>query len=289
MKLTSVEITLPTSSQKCVLSFKHSTASNPYNVKEVLGLDADEIVNQRYLGFNKSQLSEVYLLKRDIIFLIELNPRFSLNETFSDLRDALYKMIWSSREGLAKVLFKNNDESVAAISGTITKFETAQFSESQGVKLTFRCAEPLLKAVNQIDVDVSHFTSLNLDITDHRSTAPHGFKFQLKMLKNSDNILLGSPGQGGVEDSLALLIAGTSIDGFQINDMIYGSSEYGNKYLYLMRGIEKIPLIDMIQFNSSWPLMRPGLNTFFLKNPDDEVKIISKWMDLTYFPTYWGV
>ncbi len=44
MRVTSVELHPANSSDICVLSFRDPTHANPYNVKEIIGLDADEIV-----------------------------------------------------------------------------------------------------------------------------------------------------------------------------------------------------------------------------------------------------
>lgn len=286
MKLSSIELHPANSSDACVMSFKDPSGLNPYNVKEILGLDAEEILNERYMGFNDIQLSEVYLLRREPVILVQLNPNFRLGQTYSSLRDALYRMIWTSRRELVQLLFKDGVDSIAAVNGVISKFETTQFSDTQTVKITIKCEEPLLKAVANVSALIPASNPLNLSVNDTKSTAPHGFAFQLEILKDTPSLLVGSPGVG---TNYGMLINPSLLGGFQVGDVLHGSSEHGNKYLYVVRGGIQISLLDAVEFNSSWPVIFPGANTLFAKNPNDLLKIVAKWVSITYYPTYWGV
>ncbi len=99
----SVELHPANSSDVCVLSFRDPTHANPYNVKEIIGLDADEIVPRFYGGSGNSKFYNLLLEKREIVIRVELNPKFGEFETFSDLRDKLYRLIASSRTGIIQI------------------------------------------------------------------------------------------------------------------------------------------------------------------------------------------
>lgn len=154
MKLTSIEIHPTGSSEIAVLSFRDPGSVNPYNVKGITGLDAEAIVPKHYKGSGSSNFYHMSLENREIAFRIGLNPRFSEYDTYSDLRDALYKMIASSRTGKLQLQFKNGIEVVAAISGSISKFETPLFDKTPEVQITITCDEPMLKALDPVVIEL---------------------------------------------------------------------------------------------------------------------------------------
>lgn len=156
MKLTSVEIHPENSSNILVLSFRDPRRNNPYNVKTIIGLDADQIVPRFYgvSGNSTSKFYELSLENREIIVSVELNPNFTDSESYSDLRDELYKMISSSRTGKVQLQFKNGVEVLAAISGFVSKLESPHFERTQTVQITIKCDEPMLKAVTPVVVAV---------------------------------------------------------------------------------------------------------------------------------------
>jgi hypothetical protein len=151
MKLTNITILPDGSSLGCDLSFRDPGRANPFNIKGVFGLDADQIVPRYYgssgrtsegsegSGSSVQNYYNLMLVKRDIVFRIELNPQFSNNESYSDLRDRLMKMIASSRTGAVTIQFKNENEIVAMTKGFIVKFEAATSTNSPEVQLSIVC------------------------------------------------------------------------------------------------------------------------------------------------------
>src|SRR5690349_10437174 len=119
MKLTSIEIHPENSSDVAILSFRDPNTINPYNVKGITGLDADEIVPRSYGGSGSFKFYNLSLLNREIVFKVGLNPRFSDHKSYSDLRDNLYRMISSSRTGKIQIQFKRGTDVIAVISGFV--------------------------------------------------------------------------------------------------------------------------------------------------------------------------
>ncbi len=232
MRVTSVELHPANSSDVCVLSFRDPRRQNPYNVKAIDGLDADEIVPRYYGGLGSSKLYNLLIEKRDVVIRVELNPRFGQYETYSDLRDALYKMIASSRTGRIQLQFKNGIEVVAAISGFISKFEAPNFEKTQEIRLTVKCDEPMLKALTPIVVDVAGLDPVLTVIQDATSTAPHGFKFEVAFTAFSASFNIKDPNDSNW--AFEIVPAG----GFVPNDILLFGSESNNKYLYYLRETE---------------------------------------------------
>jgi hypothetical protein len=278
MKLTSVELHPDGSPAFCALSFRDPSRLNPYNVKGMSGLDADDIVPSFYGVPGTTAFYNMMLAKRTVVAKVELNPRYNLGEDPSFLRDELYKMIASSRTGLVHIHFKNDDELIATISGFITKLEAAHFQSTPEVLITIACTEPMLKAPNEVSLDVVTLDPSLTTIIDDVSTAPHGFKFQVTFTGDLASFVISDPGDADWEFEIIPL------NGFDTGDELYYSSEYNNKYLYIVRGGSIIHLADVITMGSHWPVMFPGENNLSIENGTS-----IDWESISYFPTFWGV
>lgn len=279
MKLTSVEFLPANSDLNCVLSFRDPGRGNPYNVKTIVGLDADDIT-PRFYGPGNAPFYDLSIEKRVLVARIVLNPRPGLNESYSSLRDNLYKIISSSRTGLVQILFKNGTDIIASVSGFVTKMEAAHFEKEQQVQISFSCPDPMLRAPVPVSIPIGGLNPALLQLTDDLSTAPHGFAFALHMVNNLADLAISL--SGDTSWSFNVIPAG----GFLYDDMLYFSSEYNNKYLYIIRPgvVDPIYLADKIVAGSVWPVMFPGENPFVFTHPTDVV-----FQSITYYPTYWGV
>lgn len=282
MKLTSVEIHPAHSSDVAVLSFRNPSSINPYNIKSILGLDADAIIPKHYGPFGSSKFYNLSLMNREVVLKIGLNPNFSLSKSYSDLRADLYRMISSSRTGNISLYFKNGDEIVAAISGFVSKFEAPLFEKVQEVQITITCSEPMLKSLTAFVQEAGSFASDILTVDDTQSTAPHGFTAAINITANIPSLSISDPD----DDSWIFAIVppgGTLLSG----DIINFSSVYNDKYLYIIRHgtfTTYLQLADSIAYGSVWPIIFPGENTLILTSSPSV-----KWISLSHYPTYWGV
>ena len=257
MKLTSIEIHPDNSSNIIQLSFRDPKSINPYTVKNVTGLDGDT------------------LNARTIAMQVGLNPSFL---SYSTLRDNLYKTIASSRTGLVELRFLNGTTIVAAISGFVSKLESPQFAKSQEVTLTVTCPDPLIRAKDRKPESVLGAGLGALNIVDDDSTAPHGFIFQLQFLANESSLTINSPADPSWQ--FQIIPSG----GFISSDVLFFSSEVGNKFLYVVRGSSTIQMADAITPGSEWPSMFPGRNIFGFTNPGS-----LQMTSFQHYLTYWGV
>lgn len=275
MKITSIEAHPAGSSEIMVMSFKDVSRENPYIIKTIIGLDPDEI-EALYSGVE--DFYDLFLVKREPVFRVELNPNFSENQTYSDLRDTFYRMIQSSRTGKIQFQFKNEDEVVAVLNGSVSRVEAPQFQKDQPLQFTVKCDEPLLKAPSATVIDISGLDPTSTDILDDKSTARHGFKFQVEVLSNIPDFIIENPDDESWSFEIDLL------GGFLTDDVIHFSSEYNNKYLYVVRDGDPFHLGHAIRPGSAWPLIFPKDNFFSMAHPDSLA-----WLAISHYYTYWGV
>jgi hypothetical protein len=281
MKVTSIDIVPANSTNAITLSFRDPTSQNPYIAKEILGLDADEII-AKYYGSDSAdnKYYDLSPVKRDIIVKVSLNPDFAVGKSYSDLRDDLYRLIASSRTGAITLKFKNGTTEKASVSGFVTKFEAPNFTKTPEVQITVSCRDAMLKAVDEVNVALSVLDTPFKTVTDSESTAPHGFRFGV--------IMQGTVVDFSVQDSeipnwaFEVNLTGSSLTEFVVGDELHFSSEVNNRYLYLVRGFDIIHLVDKIIPTSIWPVMFPGDNPFILSE-------LARWDYITHYPTYWGV
>lgn len=280
MKVTSIQFisSTPDSTDTIEFSFRDPRRLQPYNVRAMVGLDADEIVPKFYLGSNNSKFYEMSLPKKEIVVRIELNPNPATGESYSDLRDALYKKIAAWRSGTVMFVFKNGNTNVAFIQGHVTKFEAAHFSETPEVQITVLCRYPYLLAYDRTNLDVSGLNEASTVIIDNESTAPHGMAFKLNVLATRSQFKIFEP------TNLDWSLTAVPFGGFLAGDEIYLSSEAENKYFYMVRAGITYPLASVISAGSVFPMIFPGENTYAIENPTS-----FSWAEISYYRTYWGV
>ena len=256
------------------------TRSGRFLVKDITGLDADEIIS-RYYGTGvagSGKYFDLSVVKRDISLRFQVNPNFREGESYSSLRDEIYKVVSASRLGLAKLEFSNEDGVIGSFDGFVTRIEAPQFDKTQEIIITFRAKNPMLQSPS-VPIDLTPWT-INLPvIVDNDSTAPHGFKFALKIVYARPKFKM--------TDAVGSYFEVQPSGGFLVNDILYFSSEAGDRYLYIQRGLTTIYLIDKVSFGSNWPLIFPGSNGYTLDawaGPID-----GQWLSMSHKKTYWGI
>lgn len=279
MRITSVELRPEGSTDVIDLSFRDPRSLNPYQVKSIAPLDADEITPQFY-GTSGDATKKYYnmaLKQREPVILIGLHPRFGAEEdnSYSDLRDRLFRIIASSRTGNVKIVFKDGADSIAMILGTVSKMESSLFTESPEVQITFLCKDPMIKGLTRTQLMPQQKTTANLFLNNTQSTAPSGFRLKATVPAKVDRFVISPPSR---ESKLDVRPHG----GFLPNDVIELSSENRDRYIYMTRAGKRTYLADVIQSGGVWPILFPGDNTY-------TTNIAFTWTSIDYYKTYWGV
>lgn len=282
MRLTSVSLYSDNLSEAITFSLRHSDPSNRYIVRNMVGLDAEDIV-PKYYGqglVSKARYYDFGLKARDIAMRVVLNPNFRIDEAYSDIRDELYKTISASRTGQVILHFLSGGTTVARIAGFITRFEASHFVERPEVQITIRCDDPMFRAINPVIMLPAELKTTNpVFIPDSLSTAPHGFEMQVTFKATAASFTVQD-----VQNNPDWKFKVTPSGGFLSGDVLYFSSDYSNKYLYMVRGGTTTHLMDRIDPTSIWPILFPGQNEFWF------VDLASiNWNQVKYDAAYWGV
>lgn len=262
------------------LAFRDPNSTQPYQVKAIMGLDADEIVPQ-YTGNPTDNAGGFYspvMQKREITFLLGMNPDFDEVSTYSSLRDDIYKLVSRSRTGSVRIDFKLDDDTIAYLTGFVTKIEASYFEKVPAVQVTINCnRDPMLKAPTREIVNVAGVLVGRIaTISDNVSTAAHGFRMAVRFSDDSDMFSLSDETGSYWKFSLTYE--------FKAADVLNFSSEFKSKYVYITRSGANIHIAEAIDAISVWPVMLPGENVYKL-NSDAGVSLNS----MSYVPTYWGV
>jgi hypothetical protein len=282
MRVTSVSLYSPAQVEAITFNLRNPNPDDQYMIRAMAGLDSEELV-PRFYGFGLQTKCKFYdfgMKPRDVVIRAVLNPRFILNESYSEIRDRLYRTISAARSGKVALHFQSGTTIVAKIEGFITKFEVPYFSETAEVQLTVRCDDPMFRAINSVKFLTADLRTTNpIIIPDSLSTSPHGFKMQVTFKANAASFTIQDVATNP-EWKFKVIPNG----GFLTNDVLYLSSEFTNKYLYIVRGGATTYLIDRIENGSLWPILFPGHNEFHF------VDIASfNWNSIEYFAAYWGI
>lgn len=282
MRVTSVGMYSSNYEEGITFSLRDADPTAQYMVRTIIGIDAEEIIPKFYaMGLQtKGRFYDFGMKPRDVVIRAVLKPRFNLDESYSDVRDELYRAISANRTGITTLHFNSGATTVAKISGFITKFEVPYFAREPEVQVTVRCEDAMFRAINPVSYVASELKTTNpIIIPDSLSTAPHGFQFQVTFKATSADFRIQDVATGPDWQFIV-----TPNGGFLNGDVLYFSSDYSNKYLYMVRSGATTHLLDRINPQSVWPILFPGANSFHFVNLAQ-----INWNSLSYYPAYWGV
>lgn len=267
------------------LGLRKTDKMSRYLVRTILGLDAEELIPKFYrFGLENGESYHEHVMKpRDIVMRVILNPRYAHNETVSDIRDELYRIISSNRTGIIQLRFRSGGVIKAVIEGMITKFEVSYFTQVPELQMTVHCPDPMFRSMTPIQYDIDELPTGTgpawVELTDGRSTAPHGLSFKV--------VFTGSPPHFAIQDQQALenwRFQVTPDGGFVTGDILHFSSEYKKKLVYLERTGDNRHLMDKLTNETVWPLIFPGHNRFRFTQAG-----VIDWLELSYHSVYWGL
>lgn len=282
MRVTAVDMYSPTLEEAISFSLLGADPRAEYEVRTILGLDAEEIIPKFYgSSINGDDKFYNFTMKpRNIIIRVVLKPRFHLEETFADVRDRLYRTISSNRTGLMTLHFKAGATTIAQIMGKVVKFEAVHFTKLPEVQITLKCDDPVFKAINPVIYEASELPATNpVNVPDSLSTAPHGIFVQVTFTASSPSFIIQDD---DVDPTWMFKV--TPSGGFLSGDVLYISSEYSNRMVYMVRSSTVIQLADKIDVSSVWPVVFHGSNPLYFLDIDD-----FDWNEISYYASYWGV
>lgn len=309
MRVTSIDVYSDRLEEPLKFSLNQTDPSNKYQIRTILGLDAEELI-PRFYGFGKQEsevphglVAEPYHKKffefsmkpREVVMRVILNANFLNNESYSDLRDELYRAISSTRTGKVTLQFNSGATAVAQLEGFINKFEAGYFNALPEVQMTVRCDDPLFRGVLPIIYDMTDarypdpiMVDSFLQLPDSLGTAPHGFKFE--GVYSGYSLSLGAFSLRDTPDAADSEWTFDVDYEFSPGDKLIFSSVNLHKTLYVEHGPPDegltVFLLDKITSVSTWPIMFPGSNEIYCNHHDHG---IFAFTNVEYYPTYWGV
>lgn len=285
------------------LSIHEATQTDPYIIKGATGLDADDIfqINAGYFQnfFDGGSITDFYesmLKERIVTLLIKPNPDYTSNQRVGDLRDSLYRAISYSRTKELELRFRGDVPvedypgtfeigNIASLFGKITKLENNLFTDESEVQITFDCSDPFLRSNTYVNLFNPYINPAEPIWSDNVSTSPHGYQIDFQFINSEDHFGL-YPTNGGT------FIIDYDFESF---DTLFISSEYNNRYVYVIRFVDDDPvtiyLNDKIRPGSVWPIMLPGETHVRLKGPFeyDVDYFVAVTTEIRYKTAYWGV
>jgi hypothetical protein len=300
MRVTSIDLYSDRFEENLRFSLQHASPFDKYMIRQIVGLDAEELI-PKFSGFGRQftkprkKFFDFTMPPREVAMRVALNPNFANNESYSDVRDELYKMVSATLTGEVIIYFNAGATAVAQLNGFITKFENAYFNALPETQITIRCEDPMMRGVAPIIYDVDDDAYPDpiivdgfLQAPDTLSTAPHGFAF---------NGIYTAAGSGSVEGSSQFRLRDTAVradcewefvfsggTGFLTGDTLSFSSEIGEKELSGVLAGTPLSLVDRITTLSTWPTLFPGQNSIFFGHHD-----VFQIKHVEYYPAYWGV
>jgi hypothetical protein len=270
-------------------SLREPDPTNQYMVKQMVGLDADEIITKFYgIGtLSGDKYYDVHTNSREIVIRLVLNPRYVLGESVSNIRDELYRAISANRTGEIALRFNSGGATVATISGFISKFEAGLFSKTPEVQITIQCSDGMLRGFAPVTLDNAEMATTNpVAITDSLSTSPHGFEMCITYTVAETEFLIrkAEDDDWSFEIIPGIINVGDGLTGFQIADKLTFNSRASNRALYVTRGGTDYPILDKVVLDSIWPIIFPGTNEFYMTNLSSFT-----WDYVSFYPAYWGV
>jgi len=253
---------------------------NPYVLKAVDGLDAEQITPKFYgQGLvSNANFSSLALEPREVVMRIGLRPNWRAGETPAALRGDLQRAIASNRTGLVQLRFYDDEVVAGVLDGFITKFNAPVSSKDSDVFITVKCENPLIRSMNVTSqmvetVDLSDTVVIN----DPVSIAPHGLYLKFTFTGGASSFIMADPG-GSPDWGFEIVYP------FLTGDELYISSDEINKYVYRVRSAVALHLADVVALGSIWPIMFPGENEYDIE--DDTVLTLDEWY---WYETHWGV
>lgn len=265
--------------------------SDKYHVKQIFGLDADGIV-RKFNGYGKTSGKRRYEYSypdRVLTFRAKLNPNFAINESYSEIRDEMYRAIAANANGTITISFRKGGVLFAQAQGHITKFEAPYTSAEPEIQITIECEKGIFKAPSPIIIDVNDWLSLpdpgsTITFADNLSTAPHGLRMNVHFTSFTTSFKVAD---SSINPEWEFEIIPPN-GGFDEDEKLFISSEFNDQQV-LYGAVSALepnqPKMDWVVPGSVWPIIFPKSNTLYIQGwPFDFFKFT-----IEYYPSYWGL
>lgn len=221
--------------------------------------------------------------KRDISFKIGFNP--AADQSVQQLRSDLYKFISKS----LIISFMNESETIAQITGHISRFDPSHFSNPPEVRLVIRCHTSDFSAPYAVDIPLATLNTLTPNISYVEGDAPTGLNLTFKYTAVADGtgFTISNYGKfwGNVDPGVAIENEFVVTYTLVTDDEVTISTHPGIRRITLLRDGDTIDITGYINAGAVWPKLYHGVNVFTWTFADTWME----WLSASYIPKYWGV
>lgn len=241
------------------VSFYLDDPSQPYFVKDVQGLDPvkADITSSSFAAVDGNQFQASRRDSRNIIFKLGYNPDYVSNMTIPQLRRNLYSKFLP--KSLVQLKIHLDDDLVVGNTGIIESFDAPIFTKSPDITISVILFDPDLIS----DTD----TVLNGNTTDNPTTGKINFTYEgntptgvnLTMVLNRAADSITFLHYNLVTNNLeSMYLYGTFLSG----DELVIATGVGEKGVWLTRSGDTESILYMLDVNSQWIYLTPGLTAF---------------------------
>lgn len=248
---------LLTNSQGSVLTLNLNDVSSGIVVDSVDGLDPVKatLVSSSFSTMDGGRFQSSRRDVRNIVLHLAIEPNWSI-ETVQTVRKRIYDFFMPK----SKIMFQFYDSltglNSADISGYVESCETPLFVQEPMVDVSILCYDPDFVDHNVTSVSQNTVaTAATFDI-DYDGTVETGIKFALNLNRSlSEFTIKSTTGDGTVRtmDFAYSLVSG---------DVLEVSTVPGNKYVDLIVGGVRTPILYSLARLSKWIDLQPGSNLF---------------------------
>jgi hypothetical protein len=255
-----------------------------FHPKAIYGLDPDELIAKFYgFGGDNTAFYRVGMKAREITMRLVLRPNWELGESYSDLRDDLYRAISKNRGSAIQILLKSGPTILAETTGYIRRFEVPFFNKDPELQITLECPDPFFRSYAGFEFLTADFDSTGyISLPDQLSTAPHGFEAQFTVAGALASFVI----QDDNTPNWSFSFTNTGGAGFIASDILNINTNSGKLEVKVTRSSVETALMDSVDTDSIWPILFPGDNQFYLP------AVLAGTLDIDYVrfdAAFWGV
>ena len=244
--------------------------SHAYILKEATGLGPPEVD-----VFIASTLNAggVYQGRRpqnrELVFLIGLNPNYSVGQKVTDLREIFYGMLTPGHKDYVTVEILDVDTVLAYTTGYVKKLEIVPFDREPKLQLTIGCTEQYFQTPTDLYLEPPDKADPQIM---NEGTAPAGFRMEV--------IFTGSVSYWELSEHAGQKMKITYP--FLSGDKLIIDTRPGKRGIWVVRGATT-NIIFALSVDSIWFMLHGGMNSFTTSSQG------FNWGTIFYRPQYWGI
>lgn len=265
-----------------IFDFNNINQDTPYILTGATGLSADNVFQSNYTQNRYGiELYSMSIESREIALKISLNPTYSSSGEKEDLRDNLYRAIYSSYIPSLWFDVYNGSTFVATINGIVTKMESSLFTSKPEIDIILKCYDPFFRSTTRTTIPTQAYSAGILTHTYSQGTAPVGFEAEFSLSSDASYFSLDYDADSAFRIEFDFLAGDTIriVTTDNTRDVIIPRSASNRP--------EPIRIANSITSYSAWPVLFPGLNQITVTTSNRTSGL--SFLGGSYYKSYWGI